>query len=160
MTDTRGRLRDLITELAVVRGRVTLSSGREADYYIDLRRITLHHEAAPLVGHVLLDRLEEVGLGPGEVDAVGGSGQSRQRRRAQKRDRREARDPQETRKRHGKQSLSGAIADARHTRCDDRGRIEAAFPAGNGRLRRAARSAKDRQGIVRQFRRDRDGRIG
>ncbi|MBN9375305.1 MAG: orotate phosphoribosyltransferase, partial [Cellulomonas sp.] len=72
MTDTRERLRDLITELAVVRGRITLSSGREADYYIDLRRITLHHEAAPLVGHVLLDRLEEVGLGPGEVDAVGG----------------------------------------------------------------------------------------
>jgi len=72
VTDTRERLRDLITELAVVRGRVTLASGREADYYIDLRRITLHHEAAPLVGHVLLDRLEEVGLGPGEVDAVGG----------------------------------------------------------------------------------------
>lgn len=68
----RERLRNLIVDLAVVRGRVTLASGREADYYIDLRRVTLHHEAAPLVGHLLLDLLAESGFGPGEVDAVGG----------------------------------------------------------------------------------------
>jgi len=49
----RARLRELIAALAVVRGRVVLSSGREADWYVDLRRITLHHEAAPLVGRVL-----------------------------------------------------------------------------------------------------------
>jgi orotate phosphoribosyltransferase len=54
MTD-RDYLRTLIVELAVVPGRVILSSGQEADSYIDLRRITLHHEAAPLVGRVLLD---------------------------------------------------------------------------------------------------------
>jgi len=68
----REQLRDLITELAVVPGKVTLASGKEADYYVDLRRVTLHHRAAPLVGHVLLDLLEEVGLGVGEIDAVGG----------------------------------------------------------------------------------------
>jgi orotate phosphoribosyltransferase len=68
----REQLRDLITDLAVVRGRVTLASGKEADYYVDLRRITLHHAAAPLVGHLLLDALEEAGFGPAEVDAVGG----------------------------------------------------------------------------------------
>src|SRR5256885_12037498 len=54
MTD-HDYLRKLIVELAVVHGRVILSSGREADYYIDLRRVTLHHAAAPLVGRVLLD---------------------------------------------------------------------------------------------------------
>ena len=43
----------LVTELSVVRGRVTLSSGKEADYYIDLRRATLHHAAAPLIGTLL-----------------------------------------------------------------------------------------------------------
>ena len=48
-------LRQLILDLAVVHGRVTLSSGLEADYYIDLRRITLHGTAAPLVGRVLRD---------------------------------------------------------------------------------------------------------
>ena len=68
----REQLRDLITELAVVHGKVTLSSGKEADYYVDLRRVTLHHRAAPLIGHVLLDALEEAGLGTAEVDAVGG----------------------------------------------------------------------------------------
>lgn len=58
----RSRLQELIDQLAVVRGRVTLSSGKEADYYIDLRRITLHHEAAPLVGRVMLRMLDDADL--------------------------------------------------------------------------------------------------
>lgn len=49
----RDELLALIKDLAVVRGAVTLSSGQQADYYIDLRRITLHRRAAPLVGRVL-----------------------------------------------------------------------------------------------------------
>ncbi len=52
------RLVELIKELAVVHGRVALSSGLEADYYVDLRRATLHHEAAPLIGQVMLDLLD------------------------------------------------------------------------------------------------------
>jgi len=68
----RARLRDLISDLAVVHGRITLASGREADYYVDLRRVTLHHEAAPLIGHLLLDHLEVSGFGPADIDAVGG----------------------------------------------------------------------------------------
>ncbi len=71
-TPPREQLRDLISELAVVHGRVTLASGKQADYYVDLRRVTLHHAAAPLIGHLLLDLLEEQGFGPGEVDSVGG----------------------------------------------------------------------------------------
>ncbi len=63
----RARLRDLIVELAVVRGRVVLSSGLAADYYIDLRRLTLQHEAAPLVGRVLLELTSDW-----RYDAVGG----------------------------------------------------------------------------------------
>lgn len=55
MADDRARLLELIKEIGVVHGRVTLSSGREADWYIDLRRISLHHEAAPLVGRQLLE---------------------------------------------------------------------------------------------------------
>ena len=51
----RATLLELVRTLAVVRGRVTLASGRAADYYVDLRRITLHGAAAPLVGRVLLD---------------------------------------------------------------------------------------------------------
>src|SRR5699024_396430 len=69
--DARERLRVLIRDLAVVRGHVVLSSGAEADHYVDLRRVTLHHEAAPLVGRVMLDLLRREGLVPG-VEAVGG----------------------------------------------------------------------------------------
>src|ERR1700722_12927200 len=46
-------LADLVRQLAVVHGRVTLSSGKEADYYVDLRRATLHHRAAPLIGRLV-----------------------------------------------------------------------------------------------------------
>lgn len=45
--NAKSELARLISELAVVRGRVTLSSGKQADYYVDLRRATLHHAAAP-----------------------------------------------------------------------------------------------------------------
>ncbi|MER7183192.1 orotate phosphoribosyltransferase, partial [Streptomyces hyaluromycini] len=67
MTDVRAELLQQIKDKAVVHGRVTLSSGLEADYYIDLRRVTLDGTAAPLVGQVLLDLTEEL-----EFDAVGG----------------------------------------------------------------------------------------
>jgi orotate phosphoribosyltransferase len=63
----RDDLRKLITDLAVVHGRVVLSSGQEANYYVDLRRLTLHHAGAPLVGRVLLDLTADW-----EFDAVGG----------------------------------------------------------------------------------------
>ena len=46
-------LAELVKELAVVHGRVTLSSGREADYYVDLRRATLHNRASKLIGQLL-----------------------------------------------------------------------------------------------------------
>lgn len=69
LTADRARLAELIRELAVVHGKVTLSSGKEADYYIDLRRITLHHEAAPLVGRVMLGLLDDAGI---EFEAAGG----------------------------------------------------------------------------------------
>lgn len=49
----RARLIELVKELAIVHGRVTLSSGLEADYYVDLRRATLQHEAARLIGTAL-----------------------------------------------------------------------------------------------------------
>jgi len=63
----RDDLRKLINDLAVVRGRVVLSSGAEADFYVDLRRLTLHHAGAALVGQVMLDLVEDWSF-----DSVGG----------------------------------------------------------------------------------------
>ena len=49
----REALRQQIIDKAVVHGKVVLSSGREADYYVDLRRVTLDADAAPLIGRVM-----------------------------------------------------------------------------------------------------------
>ncbi|NUP63011.1 MAG: orotate phosphoribosyltransferase [Nonomuraea sp.] len=66
MTD-RDNLLAEIQRKAVVHGKVTLSSGMEADFYLDLRRITLDGVAAPLVGKVMLDLTDDL-----DFDAVGG----------------------------------------------------------------------------------------
>ncbi len=63
----RDRLKEEIKNKAVVHGKVILSSGKEADYYVDLRRITLDHIAAPLVGQVMLDLAKDL-----DFEAVGG----------------------------------------------------------------------------------------
>jgi orotate phosphoribosyltransferase len=66
MTD-RDVLLDQVNSKAIVRGRVTLSSGREADYYVDMRRVTLDAEAAPAIGRTMLALTEDW-----SYDAVGG----------------------------------------------------------------------------------------
>ena len=66
MTD-RDALLDLVKAQAIVHGKVTLSSGREADYYVDLRRTTLSAAASPLVGRVMLELTQDW-----DFDAVGG----------------------------------------------------------------------------------------
>ncbi len=65
--DVRDALLSDIKDKAVVMGKVILSSGKEADYYVDLRRITLDGETAPLVGQVMLDLTADW-----DYDAVGG----------------------------------------------------------------------------------------
>ena len=81
----KAELARLVGELAVVHGKVTLSSGAEADYYVDLRRATLHHAAAPLIGTLLRQltaglglhrgRRPDAGRGPGgHRDAARGRG--------------------------------------------------------------------------------------
>lgn len=52
-TAALSELAELVRELAVVRGKVILSSGKEADYYVDLRRVTLQHRASRLIGLLL-----------------------------------------------------------------------------------------------------------
>jgi orotate phosphoribosyltransferase len=66
MSDSAELLQQIKSK-AVVHGKVVLSSGREADYYVDLRRVTLDGEAAPLVGRVMRELTSGV-----QYDAVGG----------------------------------------------------------------------------------------
>jgi orotate phosphoribosyltransferase len=52
---------------AVVHGDVVLASGQRANWYVDLRRVTLDGSAAPLVGRVMLELTADLAY-----DAVGG----------------------------------------------------------------------------------------
>lgn len=63
----RDVLLDQVNSKAVVRGKVTLASGREADYYVDMRRVTLDADAAPVIGRTILDLTADW-----DFDAVGG----------------------------------------------------------------------------------------
>ncbi len=63
----RDELKTEILNKAVIHGKVILSSGKEADYYVDLRRVTLDSTSAPLVGEVMLDLTKDL-----DYDAVGG----------------------------------------------------------------------------------------
>jgi orotate phosphoribosyltransferase len=63
----REKLKEEILKKAVVHGRVILSSGKEADYYVDLRRVTLDSIAASLVGEVMLELTRDL-----DFEAVGG----------------------------------------------------------------------------------------
>ena len=65
--NSRDKLKEEILDKAVVHGKVILSSGKEAYYYVDLRRVTLDAIAAPLVGEVMLDLTKDL-----DFDAVGG----------------------------------------------------------------------------------------
>ena len=56
-----------IRQKAIVYGKVILSSGKEATYYVDLRRVTLDSTSAPLVGEVMLDLTKDL-----DYEAVGG----------------------------------------------------------------------------------------
>jgi orotate phosphoribosyltransferase len=60
-------LKEEILKKAVVYGKVILSSGKEAEYYVDLRRVTLDSIAAPLVGEVMLELTKDL-----DFEAVGG----------------------------------------------------------------------------------------
>jgi orotate phosphoribosyltransferase len=64
---SKDQLRREIINKAVVHGKVILSSGKEADYYVDLRRVTLDHVAAPLIGEVMLELTKDW-----DYEAVGG----------------------------------------------------------------------------------------
>ena len=68
MTDARQQLIDYIAAEAVFHGDFTLTSGKQAGYYVDLRKVSLDHRAAPLIGQVMLELI----AGIPDVRAVGG----------------------------------------------------------------------------------------
>lgn len=68
MTSAREQLIELISNEAVFYGDFTLTSGKKASYYIDMRKLSLDHRGAPLIGQVMLDLIADIE----DVAAVGG----------------------------------------------------------------------------------------
>jgi orotate phosphoribosyltransferase len=61
-------LLDLILEVSFRRQKVTLASGKESDFYLDLRQTLMRPRGVQLAGELVLARLTEGAM----VDAVGG----------------------------------------------------------------------------------------
>lgn len=68
MTDAKQQLIEFIKADAVFHGDFTLTSGKKATYYVDMRRVSLDHRVAPLIGQVMVDLIKDVE----NVAAVGG----------------------------------------------------------------------------------------
>lgn len=64
---SRNRLLKILKEKALFREKIILSSGKESDYYIDARRVTLHPEGAYLCAEIILDMIKNE-----PIDAFGG----------------------------------------------------------------------------------------
>lgn len=69
MARTADSLRSLLGARAVIRGRITLSSGAVSEYYFDCKRVMLSSEGAPLVGEAFLDAIKSL---PEQPVAIGG----------------------------------------------------------------------------------------
>jgi orotate phosphoribosyltransferase len=67
--DLREKLFLLLKEKGFKKGKFILTSGKESDFYIDCRPVTLHPEGAYLVGKLLFDRLKS---SLDKVQGVGG----------------------------------------------------------------------------------------
>ena len=56
--DERERLLELVRTRALRVGKITLSSGKVSDYYVDAREVVLDPEGAYLTGRLLLDMID------------------------------------------------------------------------------------------------------
>ncbi|MET1044577.1 MAG: orotate phosphoribosyltransferase [Microbacteriaceae bacterium] len=68
VTDVRQQLIEYIASDAVFHGDFTLTSGKKATYYVDMRKVSLDYRVAPLIGQVMVDLIKDVD----DVYAVGG----------------------------------------------------------------------------------------
>ena len=68
MSTAKQQLIEFIKADAVFHGDFTLTSGKKATYYVDMRRVSLDHRVAPLIGQVMVDLISDIP----DVVAVGG----------------------------------------------------------------------------------------
>ena len=69
MEDQKNRLKEILKEKSILRGRFKLASGKESDYYIDGRLTTLDSEGLSLIGEIFLNEI----IAEGGINSVGGA---------------------------------------------------------------------------------------
>jgi len=69
MADARTELLELILDVSFRREQVTLSSGKQSDFYLDLRQTLMRPRGVALAGALVYQALRS---GPLPIDAVGG----------------------------------------------------------------------------------------
>ena len=68
MSDERERLKEILKEKSILRGKFRLSSGIESDFYIDARLTTLDPEGVYLIAKIFFEEI----IGGSDIHAVGG----------------------------------------------------------------------------------------
>ncbi len=62
----KDKLLTILTKRSYIEGKITLSSGKESNYYVDCKQTTLHHEGSTLTSILFLRMLKN------NISAVGG----------------------------------------------------------------------------------------
>ena len=65
--ESRKRLLEIVKKESVSRGEFILASGKKSNYYIDMRRTSLHPLGAKLIGEIIFDRIKDL-----DIDCIGG----------------------------------------------------------------------------------------
>jgi orotate phosphoribosyltransferase len=65
--ENRERLLTLIRDRALLRGDVKLSSGKQSDFYLDMKMIELLPQGSHLIGEVMFQEIADM-----DIDAIGG----------------------------------------------------------------------------------------
>jgi len=67
LSKNKKKLHQILLKEAFFKEKITLSSGKESDYYFDARRVTLSPAGAYLCAEIILEM-----VGPDKIDTIGG----------------------------------------------------------------------------------------
>ena len=65
--ELKKQLLEIMKSESVSRGEFILASGKKSNYYIDMRRTSLHPLGAKLIGEIILDKIKNL-----DIDCIGG----------------------------------------------------------------------------------------
>lgn len=67
LDELKKQLLEIVKKESVSRGEFILASGKKSNYYIDMRRTSLHPLGAKLIGEIIFNRIKDM-----DIDCIGG----------------------------------------------------------------------------------------